>query len=301
MCPRCGKRVYFAEKVTSLGKDWHRPCLRCERCSKTLTPGGHAEHDGQPYCHKPCYGILFGPKGVNTGAVGSYIYDKDPEAMNLTLKRCSGWDLALLKTPPLPLSCCSLEPSLPSTGACLLPALAHVHGHGAMGSVPLQRDKLAAAPKQLTDVCVMVLAPGGTLNGRRSGDPKCWAAAVFPASLLQHRLMGAQFIALLQHADGFHTPALGVFIDSLPVKQARGHILQAPEVLPCSRSTCSPPSLPLSLQLGASARRLHCAALLPCGPTDQWDESGVAAMSRMHVRPRWGIETRATDPWQPTP
>uniref|UniRef100_A0A8C5Y7M8 Cysteine rich protein 2 n=1 Tax=Microcebus murinus TaxID=30608 RepID=A0A8C5Y7M8_MICMU len=67
------------EKVTSLGKDWHRPCLRCERCGKTLTPGGHAEHDGQPYCHKPCYGILFGPKGVNTGAVGSYIYDRDPE------------------------------------------------------------------------------------------------------------------------------------------------------------------------------------------------------------------------------
>ena len=32
-----------AEKVTSLGKDWHRPCLRCERCSKTLAPGSHAE------------------------------------------------------------------------------------------------------------------------------------------------------------------------------------------------------------------------------------------------------------------
>ncbi|KAM4665048.1 cysteine-rich protein 2 [Discoglossus pictus] len=79
MCPRCGKKVYFAEKVTSLGKDWHRPCLRCERCSKTLTPGSHAEHDGQPYCHKPCYGILFGPKGVNTGCVGSYIYDKEAE------------------------------------------------------------------------------------------------------------------------------------------------------------------------------------------------------------------------------
>ncbi|KAG9469460.1 hypothetical protein GDO78_020460, partial [Eleutherodactylus coqui] len=79
LCPRCEKKVFFAEKVTSLGKDWHRPCLRCERCSKTLTPGGHAEHDGQPYCHKPCYGILFGPKGVNTGGVGSYIYDKDPE------------------------------------------------------------------------------------------------------------------------------------------------------------------------------------------------------------------------------
>lgn len=32
-----------AEKVTSLGKDWHRPCLRCEKCNKTLTSGGHAE------------------------------------------------------------------------------------------------------------------------------------------------------------------------------------------------------------------------------------------------------------------
>lgn len=32
-----------AEKVSSLGKDWHKFCLKCERCSKTLTPGGHAE------------------------------------------------------------------------------------------------------------------------------------------------------------------------------------------------------------------------------------------------------------------
>ncbi|KAM7376175.1 hypothetical protein PAMP_005920 [Pampus punctatissimus] len=70
-----------AEKVTSLGKDWHRPCLRCERCSKTLAPGSHAEHDGHPYCHKPCYAVLFGPKGVNTGGVGSYIYDKEPSAV----------------------------------------------------------------------------------------------------------------------------------------------------------------------------------------------------------------------------
>ncbi|XP_010845508.1 PREDICTED: uncharacterized protein LOC104993803 [Bison bison bison] len=65
-----------AEKVSSLGKDWHRFCLRCEHCSKTLTPGGHAEHDGKPFCHKPCYATLFGPKGVNIGGAGSYIYEK---------------------------------------------------------------------------------------------------------------------------------------------------------------------------------------------------------------------------------
>lgn len=96
-----------AEKVMSLGRNWHRPCLRCQRCRKTLTAGRHAEvsragqgraglgragrlavlgegrlgletqpdpdgsfflslspqHDGVPYCHIPCYGYLFGPKG----------------------------------------------------------------------------------------------------------------------------------------------------------------------------------------------------------------------------------------------
>lgn len=36
-----------AERVTSLGKDWHRPCLKCEKCGKTLTSGGHAEVRGR--------------------------------------------------------------------------------------------------------------------------------------------------------------------------------------------------------------------------------------------------------------
>uniref|UniRef100_A0A3P8V9Y3 LIM zinc-binding domain-containing protein n=1 Tax=Cynoglossus semilaevis TaxID=244447 RepID=A0A3P8V9Y3_CYNSE len=62
-CPKCNKEVYFAEKVSSLGKDWHRPCLKCEKCSKTLSAGSHAEHEGKPYCHKPCYSAMFGPGG----------------------------------------------------------------------------------------------------------------------------------------------------------------------------------------------------------------------------------------------
>ena len=28
-CPRCGKRVFFAEQVLSLGRKWHKPCFRC--------------------------------------------------------------------------------------------------------------------------------------------------------------------------------------------------------------------------------------------------------------------------------
>lgn len=41
-----------AERVTSLGKDWHRPCLKCEKCGKTLTSGGHAEVGGAWWWHR---------------------------------------------------------------------------------------------------------------------------------------------------------------------------------------------------------------------------------------------------------
>ncbi|KAL2749867.1 cysteine-rich protein 1 [Vespula maculifrons] len=75
-CPKCGKPVYFAERKTFLGNDWHSSCLRCEKCNKTLTPGSHAEHEGKPYCNHPCYSALFGPGGFGRGGAESYIYNK---------------------------------------------------------------------------------------------------------------------------------------------------------------------------------------------------------------------------------
>uniref|UniRef100_A0A8D3AN76 LIM zinc-binding domain-containing protein n=1 Tax=Scophthalmus maximus TaxID=52904 RepID=A0A8D3AN76_SCOMX len=60
------------EKVSSLGKDWHRPCLKCAKCSKTLVSGSHAEHGGKPYCHNPCYSAMFGPGGFGRGGAESY-------------------------------------------------------------------------------------------------------------------------------------------------------------------------------------------------------------------------------------
>ncbi|KAK9712574.1 LIM domain [Popillia japonica] len=75
-CPKCEKPVYFAERKTSLGKDWHAGCLRCEKCNKTLTPGSHAEHEGKPYCTQPCYNALFGPTGFGRGGAESYVYKK---------------------------------------------------------------------------------------------------------------------------------------------------------------------------------------------------------------------------------
>ncbi|XP_032882515.1 cysteine-rich protein 1 [Amblyraja radiata] len=73
-CPKCSKEVYFAEKVTALNKDWHRACLKCEKCSKTLPSGSISEHDGKPYCTKPCHQALFGPKGFGHGGVDSHKY-----------------------------------------------------------------------------------------------------------------------------------------------------------------------------------------------------------------------------------
>ncbi|KAK6644784.1 hypothetical protein RUM43_001057 [Polyplax serrata] len=68
-------RSVSAERKTSLGKDWHGGCLRCEKCNKTLVPGGHAEHAGKPYCNNPCYSALFGPGGFGRGGAQSYIYN----------------------------------------------------------------------------------------------------------------------------------------------------------------------------------------------------------------------------------
>ncbi len=66
--------ISAAERVTSLGKDWHRPCLKCEKCGKVLTSGGHAEHEGKPYCNHPYYAAMFGPKGFGRGGGESHTF-----------------------------------------------------------------------------------------------------------------------------------------------------------------------------------------------------------------------------------
>uniref|UniRef100_A0A452T3K5 LIM zinc-binding domain-containing protein n=1 Tax=Ursus maritimus TaxID=29073 RepID=A0A452T3K5_URSMA len=53
----------MAEQVTSLGKDWHQPCRKCEKCGKTLMSGAMLSM-GKPYCNHPCYAAVFGPTCV---------------------------------------------------------------------------------------------------------------------------------------------------------------------------------------------------------------------------------------------
>lgn len=67
-CPKCNKEVYVAEKVSSIGKDWHRACLTCEKCNKPLAQNSHEEYEGKPYCATPCYAQFFGPGGFGHGS-----------------------------------------------------------------------------------------------------------------------------------------------------------------------------------------------------------------------------------------
>uniref|UniRef100_A0A3B1IIP1 Cysteine-rich protein 1 n=1 Tax=Astyanax mexicanus TaxID=7994 RepID=A0A3B1IIP1_ASTMX len=72
--PKCDFKSR-AERVSSLGKDWHRPCLKCEKCNKTLSGGHIGPHEGKPYCNNPCYSALFGPKGFGRGGTESHSFN----------------------------------------------------------------------------------------------------------------------------------------------------------------------------------------------------------------------------------
>lgn len=77
-----------AEKVSSLGKDWHKFCLKCERCNKTLTPGGHAEvraagADGVGEDAVPCRGGLVISPALQRQGVPGIGLGQVPDAMRM--------------------------------------------------------------------------------------------------------------------------------------------------------------------------------------------------------------------------
>lgn len=65
-CPRCGARVYDAERRSTAGMDFHVQCFSCKDCSKKVDSTTVCDNGGEIYC-KGCYGKNFGPKGVGFG------------------------------------------------------------------------------------------------------------------------------------------------------------------------------------------------------------------------------------------
>lgn len=72
-CPRCGKKVYFAEEIKAVGKKFHRLCFKCGNCNKMLEPGRCSTNENDLYCNS-CYGRKFGPKGYGfAGGAGTML------------------------------------------------------------------------------------------------------------------------------------------------------------------------------------------------------------------------------------
>lgn len=60
-CPKCERKVYFAERLTFQNYYWHKVCFKCTSCRKRINTSAEAsDNNGEPYC-KTCYGKQFGP------------------------------------------------------------------------------------------------------------------------------------------------------------------------------------------------------------------------------------------------
>jgi len=77
ICPTCGKRVYFAERLAAAGKDYHKLCFKCHNCKKQLEITKFTERQGVVYCN-PCYTQLFGQKGFGFGGSGGTLSSYRP-------------------------------------------------------------------------------------------------------------------------------------------------------------------------------------------------------------------------------
>eukprot|EP00027_Filamoeba_sp_ATCC50430_P015645 CAMPEP_0168564062 /NCGR_PEP_ID=MMETSP0413-20121227/13027_1 /TAXON_ID=136452 /ORGANISM="Filamoeba nolandi, Strain NC-AS-23-1" /LENGTH=132 /DNA_ID=CAMNT_0008595673 /DNA_START=46 /DNA_END=444 /DNA_ORIENTATION=+ len=82
-CGRCGKTVYPTEKVTAIGKSWHKACFRCKTCSTAIQLGTEQQHEGEIYC-KRCHGANFGIGGYGYGGSGGTLASHKYEQIGKT-------------------------------------------------------------------------------------------------------------------------------------------------------------------------------------------------------------------------
>lgn len=66
-CPRCRKFIFMPERVMGPGGQWHKSCLTCAQCGKSLNSGSLADHAGEAYCC-PCHERAFGRMGFRSGS-----------------------------------------------------------------------------------------------------------------------------------------------------------------------------------------------------------------------------------------
>ncbi|SCZ94426.1 BZ3500_MvSof-1268-A1-R1_Chr12-2g03891 [Microbotryum saponariae] len=198
-CTYCGKSVYFAEarwkgdsrcplfhqiaairqvasnrhlaRVNSCPSTiYHKTCLKCSSCSKTLEPGALLDHAGDPYC-KACYGKAFGTRGYGVGRALVADYH-DPRSVSKNLPRHSQ-DVAAASlsasTPNSPFSApqAAPAPDMPCAGPS---RMAETDSYRSRASLPnMPRPTVPSKPFLAGRASV------STPPGRISGDlcPRC--------------------------------------------------------------------------------------------------------------------------------
>jgi len=78
-CDVCTKTVYPMEKLAADGKVFHKACLKCKHCNKTLSLGSFAALQGEMYC-KPHFKQLFKEKGNYDEGFGREQHKKNWES-----------------------------------------------------------------------------------------------------------------------------------------------------------------------------------------------------------------------------
>ena len=68
-CVICGKTAYAMEKMVADGKTFHKTCMKCAHCNKTLGLGNFASLGEKYYC-KPHFKQLFAEKGNYSDGFG---------------------------------------------------------------------------------------------------------------------------------------------------------------------------------------------------------------------------------------
>ncbi|CAO3613354.1 unnamed protein product [Cunninghamella blakesleeana] len=66
ICSKCKKAVYAAELVLAVGNKFHKSCLKCTQCGKSVNSTNMLDRDSDIYC-RSCYATSFGPKGYGYG------------------------------------------------------------------------------------------------------------------------------------------------------------------------------------------------------------------------------------------
>merc|ERR1712107_93993 len=68
-CVICGKTAYAMEKMVADKKVFHKVCMKCAHCKKTLGLGNFVALNGKYYC-KPHFKQLFQSKGNYSDGFG---------------------------------------------------------------------------------------------------------------------------------------------------------------------------------------------------------------------------------------